>query len=203
MLWYYRLGYRSFLYLKKLFPSLFTKSLNVFQCEIYQLSKHVHKSYPIQPYKSFHPFSMIHSDVWGQSKIKNITRTRWFVYFVDDHIRISWIFLMKDKLEVSQIFKKIYNMIQTQFHAKIQALKTDNARDYFNSILREFLSREGIVHQSFWIETPQQNGIAERKNRYLLEVVKPLRSPPMSHRMFREKLYLLQPTSSIECLLVS
>ena len=76
MLWYYRLGYRSFLYLKKLFPSLFTKSLNVFQCEIYQLSKHVHKSYPIQPYKSFHPFSMIHSDVWGQSKIKNITRTR-------------------------------------------------------------------------------------------------------------------------------
>ena len=56
---------------------------------------------------------------------------------------------MKDKLEVSQIFKKIYNMIQTQFHAKIQALKTDNARDYFNSILREFLSREGIVHQSF------------------------------------------------------
>ena len=46
---------------------------------------------------------------------------------------------MKEKLEVDQIFKKNYNMIQTQFHAKIQVLKTYNARDYFNSILREFL----------------------------------------------------------------
>ena len=46
---------------------------------------------------------------------------------------------MKEKLEVGQIFKQIYNMIQTQFHAKIQVLKTNNARDYFNSILREIL----------------------------------------------------------------
>ena len=82
---------------------------------------------------------MIHSDAWGTSKIKNITGTRWFVSFVDDHTRIYWIFLMKDKSKVGLSFKKIYNMIQTQFHAKIQVLKTNNARDYFNSILREIL----------------------------------------------------------------
>ena len=139
MLWHYRLGHPSFLYLKKIFPSLFTKSLNGFHCEICQLSKHVCKPYFIQPYKPSHSFSMIHSDVWGPSKIKNITRTRWFMSFIYDHSRISWIFLMKEKLEVGQIFKQIYNMIQTQFHAKIQVLKTNNARDYFNSILREIL----------------------------------------------------------------
>ena len=63
-------------------------------------------------------------------------------------------------------------MIQTQFHVKIQVLKTHNARYYFNSNLREFLLKKGIVHQSSYINTPQQNGITERKNKRLLEVTR-------------------------------
>ena len=62
---------------------------------------------------------------------------------------------MKEKSEVDQIFKNFYNIIQTQFHEKIQVLKIDNARDYFNSIIGEFLLKEGIVHQSSCIDTPQ------------------------------------------------
>ena len=62
---------------------------------------------------------------------------------------------MKEKSEVDQVFKKFYNIIQTQFHEKIQVLKIDNARDYFNSIIGEFLLKEGIVHQSSCIDTPQ------------------------------------------------
>ena len=65
-------------------------------------------------------------------------------------------------------------MIQTSFHDKIQVLKADNARDYFNSIVWEFLLREGMVHQSFCIDTPQQNEIAKRKNRHLVKVAKTL-----------------------------
>ena len=113
ILWHYCLRHSSFLYLKILFPSLFIKSSDGFQCEICQLFKHVCKPYPIQPYKPSHPFSMMHSYIRGPSKIKNIRGTRWFVSFVDDHTRISWIFLMKEKSELSQIFEKIYNMIQT------------------------------------------------------------------------------------------
>ena len=142
MLWHYRPGHPSFLYLKKLFSSLFTKSSNGFQCGICQLSKHVHKPYPIQPHKPSHLFSMIHSNVWGPPKIKNIIRTRWYVSFVDDHTRISWIILLKEKSKVGQIFKKIYNMIQTQFHTKMQVLKTNNARDYFNSILEKIMKKK-------------------------------------------------------------
>ena len=85
---------------------------------------------------------MIHSNVWGSPKIKNIIRTRWYVSFVDDHTRISWIILLKEKSKVGQIFKKIYNMIQTQFHTKMQVLKTNNARDYFNSILEKIMKKK-------------------------------------------------------------
>ena len=72
---------------------------------------------------------MIHSDVWGPSRVKNVTGTRWFVSFVDDHTRITWLFLMKEKSEVGPIFKQFNTMVQTHFQTKIQVFKTDNAKE--------------------------------------------------------------------------
>ncbi|KAG6696818.1 hypothetical protein I3842_09G168100 [Carya illinoinensis] len=175
MLWHYRLGHPNFLYLEKLFPSLFhNKNPNEFQCEVCQFSKHIRNSYPNRSYKASQPFSMIHSDVWGPSRIKNVTGSRWFISFIDDHTRLTWVFLMKEKSETNQIFKTFNTMIQTQFQAKIKILKTDNAKEYFNSILNDYLLSHGIVHQSSCVNTPQQNGIAERKNRHLLDVARSL-----------------------------
>ena len=54
---------------------------------------------------------MIHNDIWGPSMIKNVIGSRWFVSFMDDHTTITWIFLMKEKFEVGQIFKNFDNMI--------------------------------------------------------------------------------------------
>ena len=174
MLWHYRLGHPNFSYLEKLYPSLFNKNSKNFQCEICQLSKHTRNSYSIQPYKPSHPFSLIHSDVWGACRINNITGSRWFVTFVDDHTRVTWVFLMKKKSEVREIFENFNNMVQTQFQAKIQVLRTDNAREYYHNILGSYLLENGIVHQSSCIDTPQQNGVAERKNRHLMEVARSL-----------------------------
>ena len=81
---------------------------------------------------------MIHIDVWGLSKIQNILRTIWFVSFVDDHTRLTWIFLMKEKSEVGTLFQHFNSMIQTQFETKIQVLKTDNAKEYFNTVLAKY-----------------------------------------------------------------
>ncbi|KAA3477406.1 Retrovirus-related Pol polyprotein from transposon TNT 1-94 [Gossypium australe] len=53
-----------------------------------------------------------------------------------------------------------------------QVLKIDNARDYFNSILGSYLSKHGIIHISSCVDTPQQNGVSKRKNRYLLKVAR-------------------------------
>ena len=174
MLCHYHLGHPNFVYLQKLFPSLFiNKNPKFFQCEVCRFSKHSHTHY-IQPYMSSHPFSLIHSDVWGASRIKNINGTRWFVIFVDDHTRLTWLFLMKEKSEIGIIFQRFNTTIQTQFQTKIQVLKTDNAREYFGSILREYLSKQGIIHHSSCVDTPQQNGVAEHKSRHILEVVRSL-----------------------------
>ena len=115
MLWHYRLRHPNFLYLKKMLPFLFNREPRNFQCEVCQLSKHIQHSYPHQLYKSSHPFYLIHSDVWGPYSISNISGSRWFVTFIDYHTRITWLFLMKDKSEVGQIFLNFNKLVQTQF----------------------------------------------------------------------------------------
>lgn len=65
-------------------------------------------------------------------------------------------------------------MVETQFQEKIKMFRSDNGREYFNKILGEFLLEKGIIHQSSCSNTPQQNGIAERKNKHLLEVTRAL-----------------------------
>ena len=102
---------------------------------------------------------------------------------------------MKEKSETGQIFKIFKYMIKTQFQSKIEILKSDNARDYFNSILGEFLAKDGIVPLSSCVDTPQQNRIAERKNRHLLEVARSLMFSMNAPKLFWGKLSLRQPTS--------
>lgn len=155
MLWHYRLGHPNFMYLGKMFPSLFNKRLRNFHCEICQLSKHTRSNYPPQPYKPSKPFSLIHSDVWGPSRVSNITGARWFVMFIDDHTRVTWVFLMKEKSDVERVFEIFHKMVQIQFQTNIKVLRTDNGREYYNSMLNSYLQKHGIVHQSSCVDTPQ------------------------------------------------
>ncbi|KAL5777605.1 hypothetical protein ACOSP7_010531 [Xanthoceras sorbifolium] len=173
MIWHFRLGHPSFQYLRYLFPTLF-KGLDcsTFHCEHCILSKSHRTSYLSKPYVSSKPFYLIHSDVWGPSKIPTTSGKKWFVTFIDDHTRLCWIYLMHEKSDVEKLFKDFYTMIETQFQTKISILHTDNGTEYFNKRLGTFLKEKGIYHQSTCVDTPQQNGIAERKNRHLLEVAR-------------------------------
>ena len=81
---------------------------------------------------------------------------------------------MRDKSDVASLFETFYNMIENQFDTKISILRTDNGTEYFNRFLGDFLNKKGIQHQSTCPNTPQQNGIAKRKNRHLLEVARAL-----------------------------
>ena len=112
MLWHFRLGHPNFHYLKYLIPSLFkNKDQSLFQCEICELSKNHCASFPLQPYKPIKQFSIIHNDVWGPSRVNTIIGKRWFVTFIDDHTRICWVHMLKEKSEVKQDFKDFHKMI--------------------------------------------------------------------------------------------
>ncbi|KAL6316670.1 hypothetical protein AAG906_019583 [Vitis piasezkii] len=157
-LWHRRLGHASFGYLKKLFPSLFAKSdISGFRCDICELAKSHRVSFPLILNKSPFPFMVIHYDVWGPSKVPTLSGSRWFVTFIDDCTRMTWLCLMKTKDE---------------YNAKVRVLRSDNGGEYQSSDLQKYLEGHGIIHQTTCSNTPQQNGVAEWKNRHLLEVVR-------------------------------
>ncbi|KAL5787125.1 hypothetical protein ACOSP7_004074 [Xanthoceras sorbifolium] len=91
-LWFYhlRLGHPSVGTLKVMFPSLF-KNLGAenFYCDICEFAKHKRVFFPISNKRSFVSFYLVHSDIWGSS---NVSGTKWFVSFIDDCTRVSWIF---------------------------------------------------------------------------------------------------------------
>ena len=77
---------------------------------------------------------------------------------------------MIERFELFSIFKSFFMEIKTQFNASLRIFRSDNAREYFHKSLSEFFYDHGIIHQSSYTHTPQQNGVVERKLRHLLEV---------------------------------
>jgi hypothetical protein len=155
-LWHIRLDHPSFRYLLKLFPSLFLKiNVSSFHCDSCLLAKHYRTSFHSSFNKSFVPFSIIHNDVWGPSRVTNRSNTKWFVSFIDDCTRVSWVYLLKEKSEGISIFQSFHQMILTQFNTRVQVLQSDNGGEYFKKELSAYFHAYGIIHQTSCVDTPQ------------------------------------------------
>jgi len=96
------------------------------------------------------------------------------VTFIDDFSRCTWLFLMKNRSELYSIFQQFYQEVKTQFGVSIRSLRSDNAKEYLSHQFQNFMSSNGILHQTSCAHTPQQNGVAERKNRHLIETTRTL-----------------------------
>ncbi|RVW82938.1 Retrovirus-related Pol polyprotein from transposon RE2 [Vitis vinifera] len=89
--------------------------------------------------------------------------------FEGEKKKMTWLCLMKTKDEVNLLFQKFHKMFETQYNAKVRVLRSDNGGEYQSSDLQKYLEGHDIIHQTTCSNTPQQNGVAERKNRHLLE----------------------------------
>ena len=118
------------------------------------------------------PFLLVHSDVWGSCSVISKLGLRYFITFVDDFSRMTWLYLMKDRSEVFSILQSFCVEVKTQFSSMVHILRSDNAREYFSSSFTTFMSSNDIIHSSSCAHTPQQNRFAERKNRHLLDTAR-------------------------------
>ena len=168
-----RLGHPSLSKFRKLVPHF--SSLSSLECESCQLRKYTRVLFPkrLDP-RIKSPFALVHTDVWGPFRSTSTLGFRYFVTFIDDYSRCTWLFLMKTRVELFSIFKKFHVEIRTQFNTYICILRSDNAKEYFSTPLSSFMSSHGILHQSSCAYTPQQNGVAEHKNRHLVETARTL-----------------------------
>ena len=134
---------------------MFAKSdISSFRCDICELAKSHRASFPLILNKSPLLFMVIHSDVWGPSKVPTLSGSRWFVTFIDDCTRMTWLCFMKTKDEVNLLFQKFHKMIETQYNAKVRVLRSDNGGEYQSSDLQKYLEEHGIIHQTTCSNAP-------------------------------------------------
>ena len=100
------------------------------------------------------PFMFIHSDVWGPAPVVEMYGFLYYVMFINDYTRMSWIYFLKHKFEVFKVFVDFYNMICTQFQAKPRIFITDTGKEYIDSDMHQFLTTKGLIHQTSCSDTP-------------------------------------------------
>ena len=165
-MWHRRLGHPSFGYIKTVFPNLFLSvQESQFKCEACLSAKSHRVSFHPSTTRCQKPFALVHSDVWGPAPVEIHSGIKWFVLFVDDYTRVTWLYVMKNKSEVFSVFRCFRKMVETQYSAKIQILRTDNGGEYSSNEFQEYIKMHGMIQETSCPQTPQQNGIAERKDR--------------------------------------
>jgi transposase InsO family protein len=96
------------------------------------------------------------------------------VAFIDDYSRFTWVYFLRSKYEVFSVFKSFFAYIETQLSTGIKVLRSDSGGEYMSHEFHDFLQQKGIVSHRSCPCTPQQNGVAERKNRHLLDITRTL-----------------------------
>ncbi|GJR08283.1 putative ribonuclease H-like domain-containing protein [Tanacetum coccineum] len=90
----------------------------------------------------------------------------------DDFSRFSWVFFLATKSETSGILKKFITEVENQLNHKVKVIRSDNGTKFKNREMDEFCGQKGIKREYSVARTPQQNGVAERKNRTLIEAAR-------------------------------
>ena len=96
----------------------------------------------------------------------------YFITFIDDYTRFGHIYLIFHKSETLECFRKYINLVENQLDKRIKMLRTDRGHEYLSDEFKQLCDNKGISRQLTIPRTPQQNGVAERRNRTLLEMVR-------------------------------
>lgn len=115
------------------------------------------------------PLKLIHVDVWVPAPIVSINDFRYYLVLVDDFTKFAWVYLLKLKSDVLNIFKHFKITIENQLDLKIKIFRSDGGGEFSSKALVEFCSSQGIIHQFSCSHTPQQNEVAEREHRHFIE----------------------------------
>ena len=171
-IWHGRLGYVNFDTLRKLMNLELLPKFNIdanHKCETCVESKLTRASFQNID-RSTEPLELIHSDTCDLKYVQTRGGKKYFVTFIDDCTRYCYVYLLRSKDEALKKFMHYKNEVENQIGRKIKVIRSDQGGEY-DAPFDWFSQEHGIIHQTFAPYTPQQNGIAECKNRTLKEMI--------------------------------
>lgn len=178
-MWHRRFGHRDISAIKSLAEKKLATGITIESCERDEFceycvkGKMARKPFPKEAdHKSQAILDLLHTDVCGPMQTVTPGNKRYVMTIIDDFSRFTTVYFLKTKDEVGAKIKEFIQMAITQFSKTPKCVRSDRGREYVNAELIDYLKGKGIQIQYTAAYSPQQNGIAERKNRSLIEMAK-------------------------------
>ncbi|KAG7532793.1 Reverse transcriptase RNA-dependent DNA polymerase [Arabidopsis thaliana x Arabidopsis arenosa] len=180
VLWHRRLGHMSqknmnVLVNKGLLDKKKVSTLELCEDCVYGRAKRV--GFNIAHHNTKERLEYVHSDLWGAPSVPlSLSKCQYFISFIDDYTRKVWVYFLKFKDEAFEKFVEWVSLVENQTGLKLKTLRTDNRLEYCNKQFDGYCESKGIQRHRTCAYTPQQNGVAERMNRTIMEKVRSMLS---------------------------
>ncbi|GJW79963.1 retrovirus-related pol polyprotein from transposon TNT 1-94 [Tanacetum coccineum] len=178
-LWHRRLGHINFKNLNKLVKGNLVRGLpsKVFKNDHTCVACHKGKQHRASCKAKLErlitkPLHTLHMDLFGPTSVKSINHASYCLVITDDCTRFSWVFFLASKDETSGILQTFIRQIENQLSHRVKIIRSDNGTEFKNRDMLEFCGNKGIKQEYSNARTPQQNGVAKRMNRTLIEAAR-------------------------------
>ena len=177
-IWHLRYGHLNFGGLELLSKKAMVKGLPTINhpeqvCEGCLVGKQFKKSFPKESSsRARRPLELIHTDVCGPIKPGSLGNSNYFLLFIDDFSRKTWVYFLKQKSEVFENFKKFKALVEKETGLEIKAMRSDRGGEFTSTEFQKYCEDHGIRRPLTVPRSPQQNGVAERKNRTILDAAR-------------------------------
>ncbi|GJU95939.1 putative ribonuclease H-like domain-containing protein [Tanacetum coccineum] len=118
------------------------------------------------------PLHLLHMDLFGLTFVKSLMKKMYCLVVTDDYSRFTWVFFLATKDETSGILKSFITGIENLVDHKVKVIRCDNGTEFKNREMNQFCEKKGILRQYSVARTPQQNGVAKRRNKTLIEAAR-------------------------------
>ena len=177
--WHHCFGHLSMKSLQKLAREKMVNEFNYSEkteiqfCESCLEGKQPRKPFPHHSLnRAKETLELVHTDVCGKVNAKSLSGSEYFLTFIDDRTRYSWVYILKRKSDVFQTFREWKAMAEKSTGKPLKTLRSDNGGEYTSLEFERYLKEQGIIHQLTIPKSPQQNGVAERLNRTVMNMVR-------------------------------
>lgn len=141
--------------------------------EIVSRENKLDKAVPKQSnWRAKNVLELVHSDLCGPINPISSSGKRYFLSLIDDHSRKGFVYLLLNKSDTLSYFKIFKSLVENEPGRRIKCLRTDRGGEYLSSDFKDFCNEHGIRRQLTNPYTPQQNGVAERRNRTIMNMVR-------------------------------
>ncbi|GJX34278.1 putative ribonuclease H-like domain-containing protein [Tanacetum coccineum] len=178
-LWHRRLGHLNFKTMNKLVKGNLERGLpsklfeNDETCVACQKGKQHRASCKSKTKNSISlPLHFLHMDLFGPTFVKSLMKKMYCLVVTDDYSRFTWVFFLASKDETSGILKSFITGIENLVDHKVKMIRCDNGTKFKNREMNKFCKKKGILRQYSVARTPQQNGVAERRNMTLIKAAR-------------------------------